>query len=74
MRNYLVKENLIGSALGEILRYTHTQAHRSCYFIIRIYIVLGAPAESGIYKIWVNEEFVDVYCDMEKGISLIRDL
>ena len=36
MRSYPVKENQIGSAVSEILRYKHTDKQTSCYFIIRI--------------------------------------
>ena len=37
-RSYPVKENLIGSAVSEILRDKHTKTQRqtSCYFIIRM--------------------------------------
>ena len=38
MKTYTVKENYIGSEVGEILRHIHTQT--SCYFNIRIKIVL----------------------------------
>ena len=35
-RTYIVKENHIGSAVSEILRYTQRDTETSCYFIIRI--------------------------------------
>ena len=39
---YPIKENPIGSAVSEILRYKHTHKHTDkqtyCYFIRRIYI------------------------------------
>ena len=36
MRSYPVKENPIGSAVSEILRYRHTDTQTSCYFSKRI--------------------------------------
>ena len=36
MRSYIVKENQIGPAVGEILWYRETDRQRSCYFIVRI--------------------------------------
>ena len=38
MRSYPVKENPIGSAVSEILRYRYTDKHTSCYFIVRIWL------------------------------------
>ena len=45
MRSYPVKENHIGSAVIEILRYKHTNTEISCYFIIRIVINLPRTYE-----------------------------
>ena len=36
MKNYPVKENLIGSAVSEILQYKQTDKQSSFYFIKRI--------------------------------------
>ena len=36
MKSYTVKENHIGSTVSEILRYTQTDRHTSCYFYKRI--------------------------------------
>ena len=46
MRRYPVQENLIDLAVSEILRYTQTNRHTSCYFIIRI--VLSLNCQSGL--------------------------
>ena len=35
MRSYIVNENHIGSVVIEILRYTQTDSHKYCYFIIK---------------------------------------
>ena len=41
MRSYLVEENPIGSAVSVVIRYKQTEdKHTSCYFIIRIIVVV----------------------------------
>ena len=41
MRSYPVKENHIGSAVSEILRYRQIDRKTSCYFIIKKIYIIG---------------------------------
>ena len=53
MKSYPIKENPIGSAVSEILRYRQTDRQISCYYIIRIFMYNFYLMESLIYKLMI---------------------